>query len=71
MDVIAILHSYYQRLLESERFQEFFKRTQTEAQSLKIGDPTLPRYRRPPALLEKESPQKFTLPVDYYRNEYV
>ena len=67
MDAIAILHSYYQRLLESECFQAFFERIQTEAQSLKIGDPTLPRYGRPPARLEKENPQKFTLPVDYYR----
>lgn len=57
--------------LESERFQAFFERIQTETQSLKIGDPTLPRYRRPPERLEKENPQKFTLPVDYYRNEYV
>ena len=45
---VIVTHTFYQRQRPDEDFDYFFNSTVSHAQTLNIGMPRLPRYKKPP-----------------------
>ena len=68
---VNLAKSFYKRQRKEEAFNQFYDRTTKSASSLKIGLPSLPRYRRAPRRLDEgTSPHQFSTPKDYFRCHY-
>ena len=62
--------SYLKRLRNDESYKLFYASTVQQAVE-HTGEPTLPRYRRPPKRLDNGvAPHSFNSPEDYYRSHY-
>jgi len=63
--------AFYRRQRRDEAFNLFYDGVVKVAEDLAIGQPQLPRYRRPPARKDDGSrPHHFSTPQDYYRQLY-
>jgi len=63
--------AFYRRQRRDEAFNLFYDGVVKVAEDLAIGQPQLPRYRRPPARKDDGSrPHHFSIPRDYYRQLY-
>ena len=68
---INLASAFYRRQRSDEEFKRFYNDVVEEAQQLAIGEPQLPRYRRPAARIDSGShPHCFSSPRDYYRHLY-
>ena len=67
---INLASAFYRRQRSDKEFKRFYDDVE-EAQQLAIGEPQLPRYRRPAARIDSGShPHCFSSPRDYYRHLY-
>ena len=65
-----IARSYLKRLRSEDSYKQFYSLTVKEAEEY-TGEPTLPRYRRPPKRLDEGAePHRFTSPEEYFRSHY-
>ena len=63
--------NYLKRLRNDSSFDEFFYTTAIKLADGHTGEPSLPRYRKPPRRLDEGStPHQFSTPKDYYRYHY-
>ena len=63
--------SFYKCQRQDEAFDYFFESTVKLAQELNIGEPKLPRYRRPPQRLDDgNQPHIFLEPKEFFRQKY-
>ena len=67
---IHALQHFYERQRSDDAFNGFFDQLVEEANSLKIGEPKLPRYRKQPKRFEGSSPHQFDTPKSYFRQVY-
>ena len=71
LDAVESAKAYYVRLRSDVEFSTFYDDTVQMAKKCKIGEPQLPRLRRPPKRLDNGSdPHVFTSTKDYYRQIY-
>ena len=62
--------NYLQRLTSDNGFDQFYSSVVVDSTEL-TSEPTLPRYRRPPATVDGGSrPHVFSCPRDYYKQQY-
>ena len=68
---VNVTRSFYQRPRQDDAFNKFYESVVKNAQALQIGEPMLPRYRRPPLHYDDGSPQyTFSDPRSFYRQKY-
>ena len=67
---MTVTHTFYQCQRQDEAFNRFFDSTVALAQTLNIGQPNLPRYRKPPRRYSNGTPHRFLVPKDYFRSQY-
>ena len=63
---------YYTSLLQrqNDAFHKFFEGVVNDLQGLGIGEPILPRLRRPPSTFGGSNQHEFGNPSAYYRKQY-
>ena len=47
VSAVSVTRAFYERQREDEAFDKFYSDVVSQARSLQIGEPKLPRYRRP------------------------
>ena len=69
------MRSFYQRQRRDDAFDVFYESTVAQAQALQIGDPKLPRHRKPPKRFGGSERHIFSKPkecfsstIQYYVN---
>ena len=68
---INVTQAFYRRQRQEDVFDKFYQNTVALAEALQIGNPTLPRYRKPPRRLDAGSqPHRFSEPKDFFRQQY-
>ena len=68
---VNLAASFYRRQRTVEAFDRFYDDVVAMAEDLNIGEPVLPRQRRPPARIDSGSePHRFSSPREYYRRLY-
>ena len=67
---IHTVQHFYERQRSDDAFNGFFDRLVEEANSLKIGEPKLPRYRKQPQRFEGSSPHQFDTPKSFFRQVF-
>jgi len=67
---VSVTRAFYQRQRSDEAFDEFYERVVTQAKDLEIGEPKLPRYRKPPKRFGGSDPHQFDEPKRYFRHKY-
>ena len=68
---ISLTAAFYRRQRMEGAFDLFYDRMVKTAEALHIGQPQLPRYRRPPLTIDAGSQaHRFLSPRDYYRQLY-
>ena len=70
VSAVTITRTFYQRQRQDEAFDLFFDDTVSHAQTLNIGMPRLPRYKKPPKRYSDGEPHRFTEARDYIRLQY-
>ena len=72
LSAVNLASNFYERQRSFEAFNLFYDGVIRVAENLEIGQPLLPRYRRPPARLDSGSrPHCFATPKEYYRHLYL
>ena len=70
LSAAEISKSYLRRLRSDDSFKDFFERAVKQGKEF-TGEPTLPRYRRPPRRLDEGSaPHRFNSPEEHYKMHY-
>ena len=68
---VKLASSFYKIQRTNNAFSLFYDGVVKSAKDLKIGEPKLPRLRRPPKRLDDRScPHEFTSPLIFYRKLY-
>lgn len=68
---VSATQSFYKRQRKVEAFDKFYQATVALGETLQIGSPKLPRYRKPPQRFNDGSqPHQFSEPKDYFRQQY-
>ena len=68
---VNLAAAFYRRQRTEEAFVRFYDDVVAMAEDVNIGEPVLPRHRRPPARIDGSSePHRFSSPRDYYRQLY-
>lgn len=68
---VNLASAFFTRQRSDSAFTLFYDQVVKIAQELGIGNPALPRYRRPPARIDDGShPHQFSSPQDFYRHLY-
>ena len=70
VSAVSMTRAFYQRQRQDAAFNTFFEIVVAEAQRLQIGEPKLPRYRKPPKRLGGGEPHQFSGPQEYFRQQY-
>ena len=70
VSAVRVTRTFYQRQRQDEAFDRFFDSTVSHAQTLNIGTPRLPRYKKPPKRYSDSEPRRFTEARDYFRLQY-
>lgn len=64
VSAVSVTRAFYQRQREDRAFDEFYANIVAEASSLQIGEPKLPRHRKPLKRYGGSDPKK------YFRQSY-
>ena len=65
---VHVTQAFYKRQRQEDKF---YRNTVALAETLQIGNPTLPRYRKPPRIIDNGSqPHQFSEPKDFFRQQY-
>lgn len=67
---INTVKHFYERQRSDDDFNRFFDKIVEEAISLNIGEPKLPRYRKPPNRFEGSIPHQFDTPKSFFRQVF-
>ena len=70
VSAVKVTQSFYQRQRQDEYFEKFFESTITDARALNIGEPVLPRFRRPPQRFDGDTQHEFRHPRELFRKQY-
>ena len=62
--------AFYQRQRQDDAFDTFYENTVAQAQTLQIGEPKLPKYRKPPKRFGGSEPHMFSKPKEFFRQQY-
>ena len=70
VSAVTVTRTFYQRQRLDEAFDRFFDSTVSHAQTLNIGMPRLPRFKKPPKRYSDSEPHRFAEARDYFRLQY-
>ena len=70
VSAVNATRAFYQRQRQDDAFDTFYESTVAQAQILKIGEPKLPRYRKPPKRFGGSEPHNFSKPKEFFRQQY-
>ena len=70
VSAVRVTRTFYQRQRQDEAFDRFFDSTVSHAQTLNIGTPRLPWYKKPPKRYSDSEPHRFTEARDYFCLQY-
>ena len=70
VSAVNATRAFYQRQRQDDAFDTFYENTVAQAQTLPIGEPKLPRYRKPPKRFGGSEPHKFSKPKEFFRQQY-
>ena len=68
---VSVTRAFYERQRSDSAFDKFFDSAVAQANDLEIGEPKLPRYRKPPKRFGGSDPHVFAhQPKEYFRQKY-
>ena len=67
---VSVTRAFYERQRSDGAFGKFFDSAVAQASYLEIGEPKLPRYRKPPKRFGGSDPHVFAQPKEYFRQKY-
>ena len=70
VSAVSVTRSFYEQQRDDGAFDVFFDTVTVQARSLPIGEPKLPRYRRPPKRLGGSDPHQFSDAREFFRQQY-
>ena len=70
VSAVNATRAFYHRQRQDDAFDTFYENTVAQAQTLQIGEPKLPRYRKPPKQFGGSEPHKFSKPKEFLRQQY-
>ena len=70
VSAVLTTQAFYSRQRQDDAFNKFFEGVVNDSHGLGIGEPILPRFRRPPSKFGGSNQHEFDNPSKYYRKQY-
>ena len=71
ISAVRVTQSFYKhQRLDDDTFERYFETTVNDTRVLNIGEPVLPRFRRPPKRFDGDTQHEFCNPKKFFRIQY-